>query len=94
MNNTEIFDLVLEEEPTYTMSVASDQEKITLELDMAIEPQTPEIDPYDGPYEVTPTEDIQTLATDGKRMKDNVIVKPIPSNYGRITWNGAVLTVS
>lgn len=49
---------------------------------------------YHGAYEVTPTEETQTLETRGKCMTDNVIVNPIPNNYGLITWNGSVLTVS
>ena len=50
--------------------------------------------PYEGEYEVTPSEDTQVLFTDGKVLSRNVTVHPIPSNWGKITWNGAVLTVS
>jgi len=49
---------------------------------------------YDGPYEVTPSADAQTLDTSGLVMTENVTVNPIPSNWGLIGWNGAVLTVS
>ena len=49
---------------------------------------------YSGPYVVTPSEDTQVLATAGKTLESNVTVKPIPSNYGRITWNGTTITVS
>ena len=49
---------------------------------------------YSGPYEVTPSEETQTLGTAGKTLNANVIIKPIPSNYGLITWNGSVITVS
>jgi hypothetical protein len=49
---------------------------------------------YDGPYEVTPSAEAQTLDTSGLVMTDSVTVNPIPSNYGLITWNGATLTVS
>lgn len=49
---------------------------------------------YDGAYEITPTSEMQTLETKHKRMTDNIIINPIPSNYGLITWNGATLTVS
>lgn len=51
-------------------------------------------DEYDGPYEVTPTEYEQTLSTQDKVLTQNVIVHPIPSNYGLITWNGTTITVS
>ena len=50
--------------------------------------------PYLGPYTVTPTQSTQVLYTDEHSMTDNVTVNPIPSNYGLITWNGSVLTVS
>lgn len=49
---------------------------------------------YNGTYTVTPTQETQILATKNYKMTDNVTVNPIPSNYGLITWNGAVLTVS
>lgn len=49
---------------------------------------------YHGPYEVTPTREAQVLPTAGRRMASDVVVNPIPSNYGLITWNGATLTVS
>lgn len=49
---------------------------------------------YDGPYTVTPTQAQQTLQTSGKRMTGNVVVAPIPSNYGLITWDGSTLIVS
>ena len=49
---------------------------------------------YSGEYEVTPTEETQVLETAQKLMARNVTVNPIPNNYGLITWNGSVLTVS
>lgn len=52
------------------------------------------IETYDGSYDVTPTGEQQILLTKHLRMAENVIVEPIPSNYGLITWNGSVLTVS
>lgn len=57
-------------------------------------PYVPAIDEYDGPYEVTPTNVAQTLATRGLLSTADIVVNPIPSNYGLIQWNGAVLTVS
>ena len=49
---------------------------------------------YEGEYEVTPTQQTQTLATDSLYMRGNITINPIPSNYGLITWNGSTLTVS
>lgn len=50
--------------------------------------------PYEGAYEVTPTQYAQVLPTSGRELSQDVIVNPIPSNYGLITWNGSVLRVS
>lgn len=49
---------------------------------------------YTGAYIVTPTEETQTLPTEGLMATHNVVVNPIPQNYGRITWNGSIITVS
>jgi hypothetical protein len=49
---------------------------------------------YEGPYTVTPSESVQTLQTKNFRMTDNIVVNPIPNNYGLITWNGSIITVS
>lgn len=51
-------------------------------------------DPYPGPYEVTPTQQTQVLATANMAMTQDVVINPIPSNYGLITWNGSTLLVS
>ena len=52
-----------------------------------------ETQPYEGEYVVTPSEETQTLPTARKRLEQNVIVEPIPSNYGRISYSGSVITV-
>ena len=49
---------------------------------------------YSGQTEVTPSEETQVLQTANKTVLHNIVVNPIPSNYGRITWNGSTLTVS
>ena len=49
---------------------------------------------YSGSYEITPGEETQTLATAETVVTDNIIIKPIPANYGLITWDGSVITVS
>ena len=49
---------------------------------------------YDGPTEITPTQETQVLRTALKITMEDIIVNPIPSNYGLITWNGSTLTVS
>ena len=50
--------------------------------------------PYEGEYEVTPTQYEQVLPTQGRSMSQNVTIHPIPSYYGLITWDGSKLKVS
>ena len=50
--------------------------------------------PYEGDYEVTPTQQTQVLPTQGRSMAQNVVINSIPHNYGLITWNGSSLMVS
>ena len=49
---------------------------------------------YTGVTEVTPTTTEQVLDTSNKVVARNIVINPIPSNYGLITWNGSTLTVS
>ena len=48
---------------------------------------------YDGPYEITPSDETQTIQTTMKVMTQSFTVNPIPSNYGRIEWDGTSLLV-
>ena len=48
---------------------------------------------YKGSYAVTPGEQPVVLQTQNHNMTENLIVGAIPSNYGRISYNGSVLTV-
>ena len=49
---------------------------------------------YSGQTEITPSEETQTLQTANRTVLQNIVINPIPSNYGLITWNGSTLTVS
>ena len=49
---------------------------------------------YDGPTTVTPNGEVQVEHTAGTVLLADIIINPIPSNYGLITWNGSTLTVS
>lgn len=50
--------------------------------------------PYDGPYEFTPSQSVQTVSIANKRALADITINPIPSYYGLITWDGSTLTVS
>ena len=67
---------------------------VALELEQVRVVYQNEREPYDGPYTVTPGPEAQTLQTNGKRMTADVVVGAIPNNYGLVTWNGSVLTIS
>lgn len=53
-----------------------------------------QVEEYTGAYEFTPTRNTQTIEIANKKATADIIINPIPRNYGLITWNGAVLTVS
>ena len=50
--------------------------------------------PYRGDYEVTPSEVAQVLPTTGRGMAEDIVVLPIPSNYGLVTRVGANLVIT
>ena len=77
---------------SYMLGVSSNQVTVPLGTDMVFE--LVDAPRYQGPYEVTPSGQTQTLNTENLLMTDNLVIKPIPSNYGLIGWNGSVLTVS
>lgn len=52
------------------------------------------VDWYDGSYDFTPSEQAQTIEISDKTARANIIIEPIPSNYGRITYNGSTIMVS
>ena len=59
-----------------------------------LKPGTVPVEVYQGAYEFTPTQSTQTIEIAGKKAIEDITINPIPSNYGLITWNGSVLTVS
>lgn len=49
---------------------------------------------YEGNYEITPSEELQTLPTANRMLDRNIVVAPIPQNYGRITYNGGGIIIT
>lgn len=76
------------------MSVEISSASIETGFENQIAREAVEREPYEGSYTITPGNSEIVLATKNKRMTDDVTVAPIPSNYGLITWNGSVITVS
>ena len=57
--------------------------------------KTVEHDAYAGLVEVTPTREEQTLPTNGKLLASDIIIKPIPKEYGLVTYdNRKVITIT
>lgn len=48
---------------------------------------------YTGQTVITPSDTEQTLATADKVLARNIVVNPIPENYGRLLYSGNTLTV-
>lgn len=80
--------------PSQKVCVSLKPEKFNISLGTQIAREYVEREPYEGEYTITPSAEAVVLETTGLRMTDNVTVNPIPNNYGLITWNGNVITVS
>lgn len=65
-------------------------EKLRLEGSLSASVKPPE---YKGAYDITPTDEIQTIPVSQLLMTKDITVNPVPSNYGRIAWNGSELSV-
>ena len=81
------------EKTTAKLSVRGDN-SISISANQYIAVRERGVETYDGAYEFTPTDEPQTIAIENKRATSNITINPIPSNYGKITWNGSFLTVS
>lgn len=87
--------------PTYHLAVAEDAYYLGV-ADGAVEWSTSEYVPmhstdlpdYGGPTDIIPTGSAQVLATAGTAVATDIIVEPIPQNYGLITWDGHAILVS
>ena len=79
-------------EPAIPVSVAADS--VLLPVGLGASYSLVEADNYDGPYEFTPTAETQMVQTAHKVLIDNITINPIPSDWGHISWNGSVLTIS
>lgn len=74
------------------VAVAAGAVSIPVQVAAAYQMREGEI--YDGSYEFTPTRETQTVGTAGKLLLENIVINPIPQNYGLVTYNGSIITVS
>ena len=83
---------VLSDSTSLELGVAADSENIPVECQYVIE--VGEAERYEGAYEFVPSSETQTIQINHKMATANIIIDPIPTNYGLVTWNGSVITVS
>lgn len=76
------------------VKVSINQTNMGVNINNQIAREVISLDPYEGEYVVTPTNEEQTLFTKDLRMLGNVVINKIPENYGLITWNGSFLMIS
>lgn len=81
----------LEKAPQLGFSVAAPSLGLSIPGFAVIQQALPE---YTGSTVIVPSGVRTTLATSNTSVYSDIIIEPIPSNYGRIAWNGSVLTVS
>ena len=67
---------------------------VNLPMQVAASYQMREGEIYDGPYEFTPSQETQMVSTAEKLLLENIVINPIPSNYGLVTYNGSIITIS
>lgn len=48
---------------------------------------------YDGSYSFTPSDEEQIIQSRNLVMRQNITIAPIPNNYGRVSYNGSVITI-
>lgn len=77
---------------TLPMDVTSSEETIGMNIGASYSMSN--ADPFEGSYEYTPSEQTQTIPINDLRATQDIVINPIPSNYGLITWDGITLTVS
>ena len=85
--NAVLSDNIVEVSPSLSGNISATAEMATLI-------RTTNYEQYSGITTVTPSSVAQVLPTEERVVLENIIINPIPSNYGLITWNGATLTVS
>ena len=83
---------VSSDQVTIPLGVSSDSEQIALGVNMVLVTGMPEH--YGGSYEFQPSDSAQTISIRNMMADADIVIDPIPSNYGHISWNGSVLTVS
>ena len=79
----------------YNFDVGFKTDNVSVNTDMGIITRVSDIEAYSGDYTVTPARTEQILETKDRLMVDKVVVKPIPKEYGLITYDqNKVITIT
>lgn len=82
---------------TNTIEVRLDVERLGQEMELGLETgiwQGERVTYYEGEYTFTPSRSRQTVPINGLMPTQDIIIEPIPQQYGLITYNGSTITVS
>lgn len=82
---------VIESQQEYDLSV--EETSLEFALDCTLNIVSSSFPDYEGEYNITPSEEGQVLLTENEHTLHNIVVAPIPTNYGRISWDGSTITV-
>lgn len=86
--------ITVEAEPFAEQTIDVEQEGIEQEIELEREyVYLSDVPSYTGAYEFTPSENTQTINIANHKAVADITINPIPSNYGRIEWNGTTLMV-
>ena len=66
----------------------------TLSFSIGMQIVESEYPTYEGEYSFTPSSEEQTVSVGGKAVLQDIVIAPITQDYGKITWNGSIITVS
>lgn len=89
------FDILLDinNNQEYTLDISDENLSYVVDPDIEIV-NSIEGEVYTGPTTIIPTQEKQTLNTTNNVLLTDIVIEAIPKNYGLITWNGSILTVS
>lgn len=77
------------------IEILIENEKREQEISLMPEKETAGSYPnYAGKYEITPSLETQTLETAYRVLTSNVVIAPIPNNYGKISYDGSTLYIT
>lgn len=83
--------------PSGKITVTANESDIDVSRYASLDVEVPSDPPVTQVKTATPTEEEQIITPDiaqGYEALSQVVVAPIPSNYGRITYDGSIITVS